>query len=232
MATLLMCLAGPMQSWGTRSRFSDRDTERFPSKSGVLGLACAALGWQRDAAAFEGWTMADLAALALGAREDLPGRLATDYHVTQDVPTADGSGSRTIPSQRHYLADAAFLVGLEGDPALLERIGSALARPVWPLCLGRKSFAPGVPVRLADGWRDESLAQALATHPWLPDGPLFGARRQPPDQLWLELEDPAGQPRQDVPLGPFGQRRFGVRRVRYEPVATPRRKEVTACAST
>ena len=47
MPTLLMRLAGPMQSWGTGSRFDERDTQLEPSKSGVVGLLCAALGRDR-----------------------------------------------------------------------------------------------------------------------------------------------------------------------------------------
>ena len=43
MATLLMRLAGPMQSWGTTSRFDQRDTGKEPSKSGVVGLLAAVL---------------------------------------------------------------------------------------------------------------------------------------------------------------------------------------------
>ncbi len=50
MSTLLMFLAGPMQSWGTQSRHSNRDTGLEPSKSGVIGLLCAALGRPRSAA--------------------------------------------------------------------------------------------------------------------------------------------------------------------------------------
>ena len=38
MATLLIRLVAPMQAWGTRSHFDDRDSEAEPSKSGVLGL--------------------------------------------------------------------------------------------------------------------------------------------------------------------------------------------------
>jgi CRISPR system Cascade subunit CasD len=38
MAVLLLRLAGPMQAWGTQSRFVNRDTELEPSKSGVIGL--------------------------------------------------------------------------------------------------------------------------------------------------------------------------------------------------
>ncbi|MCA9878634.1 MAG: CRISPR-associated protein Cas5, partial [Thermomicrobiales bacterium] len=37
MHTVLLRLAGPMQSWGTQSRFLERDTGMEPSKSGVLG---------------------------------------------------------------------------------------------------------------------------------------------------------------------------------------------------
>ena len=38
MSILLLRLAGPMQSWGTQSRFLVRDTGMEPSKSGVIGL--------------------------------------------------------------------------------------------------------------------------------------------------------------------------------------------------
>ena len=57
MKTLLMRLAGPMQSWGTQSQFRERDTGLEPSKSGVIGLLCAALGRPREE------SVADLAAL-------------------------------------------------------------------------------------------------------------------------------------------------------------------------
>jgi CRISPR system Cascade subunit CasD len=51
MPTLLLRLVGPMQSWGTTSRFDQRDTGKEPSKSGVIGLVAAALGIDR-----ENWT--------------------------------------------------------------------------------------------------------------------------------------------------------------------------------
>ena len=44
MPALLLRLVGPMQSWGMQRRFSIRDTGTEPSKSGVIGLACAAFG--------------------------------------------------------------------------------------------------------------------------------------------------------------------------------------------
>lgn len=47
MATLLLRLAAPLQSWGIDSKFDTRKTEREPSKSGVMGLLAAALGYKR-----------------------------------------------------------------------------------------------------------------------------------------------------------------------------------------
>lgn len=44
MSTLLLRLAGPLQAWGTESKFETRRTEREPTRSGVVGLLMAALG--------------------------------------------------------------------------------------------------------------------------------------------------------------------------------------------
>ena len=41
---LLLWLEGPLQAWGHDSRFGRRDSLPFPTKSGVLGLLCCALG--------------------------------------------------------------------------------------------------------------------------------------------------------------------------------------------
>src|SRR5207248_4205529 len=108
MSVLLLRLAGPMQSWGTDSRFSHRDTRAEPSKSGVVGLLCAALGRPRSE------PVDDLAALKMALRVDREGRLARDFHTALDVIKADGSGTTTVVSNRYYLADADFLVGLDG----------------------------------------------------------------------------------------------------------------------
>ena len=41
---LLLWLEAPLQSWGHDSKFGRRDTLNFPTKSGILGLVCSALG--------------------------------------------------------------------------------------------------------------------------------------------------------------------------------------------
>lgn len=159
MATLLFRCVAPMQSWGVSSAFELRGTEQEPSKSGIIGLVCAAFGRDRNE------PIDDLASLKMGIRIDSPGRLEKDFQTALDVAKAS-SGQETQLSQRYYLADAAFLVGLEGEQALLERINLALKNPVWPLFLGRKSYLPSCPVafsskELAINPLDKSLESAL-----------------------------------------------------------------------
>ena len=214
MPTLLLRLSGPMQSWGTTSRFDERDSQLEPSKSGVLGLLCAALGRDRRE------PLDDLAALKMGVRVDREGVLMRDYQTATGVMTATGKADlgRTVISPRYYLADALFLVGLEGqDPAMLEYLQAALRAPVWPLALGRKSFPPGAPVWLKDGIRPDGLRQALLAWPSLfsTTCPNAGPRR-------LLLEHPSeGAVRLDQPVAPFAARRFGPRHVITEVIDVP-----------
>lgn len=211
MPTLLMRLTGPLQSWGTTSRFDRRETDLEPSKSGVLGLVCAALGRDR------GEPVDDLAALRLGVRVDRRGVLRYDYQTAQNVIAADQSKIHpTTVSRRYYLADAAFLVGLEGpDQALLATIHAALRNPVWPLYLGRKGYVPSPGVYLEDGVRDEALEDALAGSPALGRRPreLGQGDTRPCRTLLENREGPEGSLRMDQPLGPFAARRFGARLV-------------------
>ncbi|PAT44044.1 type I-E CRISPR-associated protein Cas5/CasD [Vandammella animalimorsus] len=205
MATLLLRLQGPMQSWGTTSRFDERDTQLEPSKSGVLGLVCAALGRDRTE------PIDDLAALRMGVRVDREGVPMRDYQTATGVLLATGKADmrRTVVSPRYYLSDAVFLVGLEGNRALLETIHHALSQPVWPLALGRKSFVPSAPVHVPDGLVESDLVQTLRDWPSLLTG------EAPPEPRRLLLEDAAeGAVRLDQPIAPFSERRFGPRFVK------------------
>jgi CRISPR system Cascade subunit CasD len=215
MSVLLIRLAGPMQSWGTRSRFSNRDTGLEPSRSGVIGLLCAALGRPREE------PLDDFRPLKMAVRVDREGRLMRDYHTAQDVRRADPTkGTQdTVLSERFYLADADFLVGLEGERASLERLDSALRRPVWPLFLGRKSFVPSLPV--AEGVAEGELVEVMQRHPWRkrhrgekpPEKPLRGV---------VEVPYGTGEPRPDIPLSFVSRdRRFDVRHVRVDPTLFP-----------
>ena len=157
-STLRMRIAAPLQSWGTRSRFTNRDTEREPTKSGIIGLVCAALGRSRDS------ELNDLTGLRFGVRIDAPGRIERDFQTAGNVPNTEGKNPRTVISDRYYLADATFLVALDGDQELLESIDDALWSPTWPLFLGRKSYVPTPPLSL--GVSGVDLESVLNTTPW------------------------------------------------------------------
>lgn len=155
MAVLLLRLAGPLQSWGDRSRFARRDTRSEPTKSGVLGLLAAANGRRRTD------PIEDLAALRFGVRVDQPGRLTRDFQTA--IRWSDG---KSMPlSYRYYLADACFLAGVEGDEALLTSLDQALAAPAYPLFLGRRSCPTEGQVSL--GQRTGGLEAALRAQDWL-----------------------------------------------------------------
>ncbi|MFF1477129.1 type I-E CRISPR-associated protein Cas5/CasD [Streptomyces sp. NPDC058301] len=264
--TLLLRLAGPLQSWGMISRFSARrDSHSRPTKSAVIGMCAAAMGLPRDAGP------GDLAQATFGVRADHPGTPVRDYHtvgagkyplrprdlitdhrraaaVSADLDTATGDhfGHHTLPhwygspkkittdpasgvlisgelartaliTERWYLADATFLVGLQHDDQdLLESAAQALEHPKRLLWLGRKSCPPSGTLALAVVPGD--LDTAFHTHGILPepDSTPESARRP-----WAWLQVPPSQrgavPVQDQPvrfgaLGPEHTTRWEVRR--------------------
>ncbi len=184
--------------------------------------------------------VADLVALKMGVRVDHAGVLKMDYqtaggtHLRGDrygVARANAGTPDTVQSNRYYLADADFLVGLEGDLGLLRQLDAALAAPVWQLFLGRKSYVPGIPIRLPDdppqgpGLRDEPLDEALRTYPWpgsLPDqqGGIPSLVR-----LVLERQRADAEVRRDLPIS-FATRQFGIRTVITEWLQRPEEGDV------
>ncbi len=152
MKSVVLRLEGPMQAWGTRGRYSIRDTDAEPSKSGVIGLLGCAMGMRRD----DRNTLDQLRRLSMAVRVDRPGRVIRDLHTVgagkfRGAPHSMwGLGDKTVLTQRYYLVDAAFTVALGGDDSsLVERIAAAIQEPVWPLFLGRRSCAPSETVFLA-----------------------------------------------------------------------------------
>lgn len=155
MTALVLRLAAPLQSWGTSSRFVRRNTDSVPSKSGVIGLLAAAQGRRRTD------PIEDLVGLRMGVRIEQPGQLERDFQTARPV-----DGSQAMPlSYRFYLADAVFLVAVEGEPAMLASLQQALRRPAYPLFLGRRSCTPAG--RVEHGLRDLDVAGVLTSEPWL-----------------------------------------------------------------
>lgn len=211
MKTVLIRLEGPLQSWGTQGRFSIRDTDTEPSKSGVIGFVGAALGMPRE----DTGMLQRLSSLAMAVRVDHEGTLLRDYHtsgggVFRGQKHSVWGTKDPVPTHRFYLSGASFLVALGGDDhEVVTNIATALQNPRWPLFLGRKSCVPALPPFA--GVRMQSPAAALRDEP-LPDdvnGPL---------RLIIECEAEDGaMPRNDVPLSFTLYERRHVRRfVRQE----------------
>ena len=225
MSVLIIQLVSPMQSWGSRSRFQERDTEREPTKSGVIGLICAALGRDRRD------SIDDLVLLRMGVRVDREGTIKKDFQTAQQVIKADGSKPDTQISSRAYLEDAAFLVGLEGDRFLLQTIADHLKNPAWPIFLGRKAFVPLLPILPKKDPEeylvDDSLDAVLANYPLvIPYSKRLDENR---DALRLVLESKpgeSGERRKDVPVSfDFDKRSFQSRYVSVSWIPVPGGKE-------
>jgi len=164
---VLLWFEAPLQSWGADSKFGRRDTLAFPTKSGVLGLVCAALGaggpQQELLAEFAPLRQTAISFNRVQQKEDeLIKRdrepLLRDFHMVGSgyddqnpwssllIPkTSEGKkavGGGTKMTYRYYLQDAAFAVALEVPGDRAEGVAEALRNPVWDIYLGRKNCVP------------------------------------------------------------------------------------------
>lgn len=170
-STLFLRLEGPLQAWGVQeSKFVIRRTAEAPTKSGVIGMLCAAMGISRPDAAAE-W-LSRLSALRMGVRIDVPGVRWWDYHTVgaeMQMRTAEGKHKDgAMLTRREYLCDASFLVALQGHPALIAELAAAMQSPQWTLYLGRKSCPPSRPLLEHPPGVFPDLPSALTSIPWRP----------------------------------------------------------------
>jgi CRISPR system Cascade subunit CasD len=161
---LLLWLEGPLQSWGHDSRFGRRETLSFPTKSGVLGMVCAALGaGGPQTSLLARFADLDMQVHSFTRRHKngepaLREPLLRDFHMVGSgyddkdpwqsllIPkTSEGkkpNGAGTKMTYRYYLQDHAFAVLLQVPDDLLTEVAQALQNPVWDLSLGRKTCVP------------------------------------------------------------------------------------------
>jgi CRISPR system Cascade subunit CasD len=165
---LLLWLEGPLQSWGADSKFGRRDTLGYPTKSGILGMLCAAMGASGEQRELLG-EMADRDQTVISytrltkqkfgktAQHDRE-PLLKDFHMVGSgyddsdpwqsllIPkTAEGEkavGGGQKMTYRYYLQDAAFAVILEVPIDKVELFADALQNPVYDIYLGRKNCVP------------------------------------------------------------------------------------------
>ena len=171
---LALILDAPLESWGFASRFQRRTTELHPTKSGVIGLICAAMGVAKGSDA-EHEILPQLAALRMTSivLPRYPIRRIEDFHTVLKTRRASGSiNPDPVVTRRQYLVDACFGIILNGDQVLLTRVARALQDPIWGVWLGRKSCIPARPIFVAlcqtgeEGW--QAILRALGTDEALP----------------------------------------------------------------
>ena len=218
MRLLTLRLEGPLQSWGERSKWDNRDSALMPTKSGVLGIIACCMGVSRD----DSRLLELHEKLRIAVRADMPGRLGVDYHTVSSESLMNAEGKtqdRTIVSFRQYLQDASFLVIIAAeDNDLLEHVSYALRHPKWVAYLGRKSCVPTYPLIPYVTDEFDSITDALDNLPY--------AERTDPERnsFRAEIEDPAGQYTRGDSLNSV-DRHFSGRRVAYH--AVRRREDVS-----
>ena len=167
---LLLWLEGPLQAWGYDSKFGRRDSLEFPTKSGLTGLICCALG----AGGSQTELLSSLAPMDLHilayTPKDAQGKprpdetMLSDFHMvgsgydekdpweTLMIPkTIDGKipntsggkkGGGSKMTYRYYIQDKAFAALFQIPGHLADKVAHFLQNPVWDLYLGRKTCVP------------------------------------------------------------------------------------------
>lgn len=163
MSYILLWLEAPMQAWGVDSRFGRRDTLPFPTRSGIMGMLCAASGKGGEQREWLAHMAGRSQVVDAYAYEDAQGKakrwpLLCDFHMvgsaydakdpwqTMLIPKkSDGGkavGGGTKLTYRYYLQDMAFACALEVPDGEADELAAALCAPVWAISLGRKCCVP------------------------------------------------------------------------------------------
>jgi len=217
---LALYLDAPLQSWGYGSKFDRRTSLSYPTRSGVLGMICAALGVDRtDIDGLRRLDGLSMTVLCFGG-----GARLVDFHTVgagydsktekqHIVRTADGKVSKTVVTRREFLQDARFGVVLGGDEELLDGIASALLDPRWGVWLGRKSCVPAS--LICQGFFDSE--EAAEEHLRGIDAPKLSHTVNSHPRRYTEVAtfDEGSDTIMDLPLD-FATRRFAPRRVAEE----------------
>jgi CRISPR system Cascade subunit CasD len=162
MKTILLKFSGPLQAWGIGSHFETRDTDRYPSKSAVIGLIGASLGISRD----DEENIVKLNSLQFAVRIDQPGQIVKDFQIaTKYKDLYKEKFDRTYVSNRYYLQDAVFMVAISSDDdSYIEMIDEAIRNPYYATFMGRRSLP--VNADFIQGVFDEDGISLLKSYPW------------------------------------------------------------------
>lgn len=129
MKTIVIRLSAPLQSYGNQATFARRTTSLYPSKSAIIGLISAALGYRRDDKSIN-----QLNNLRFAVRIDQRGSLLTDFQTVE----YNKKKPRKL-TYRDNLQDAVFMIAISAENSLIDKIKYALKHPKFQLYLGRRA---------------------------------------------------------------------------------------------
>ena len=132
MKILTIRLTSPLQSYGDEATFERRTTGDYPSKSSIIGMIAAALGYSR-----EDPRISQLNDLNFAVRIDQAGQMLTDFH------TVEWKKNVRKITYRDYIQNAVFVVAVgSNDDQQITKIHNALRHPHYQLFLGRRANVP------------------------------------------------------------------------------------------
>lgn len=144
MSKLYFTISSPLQSYGKITYSAHRMTYQKPTKSAIIGLIGASLGY-----AHEDKRLTELAdQLNIANKVIKAGTLLVDY---QNCYYDKGIKKPDIKNKqlwRYYLQDAKFEIIITGETDLLKKIQYSLKYPVFQLYLGRRSCPLDRPLNL------------------------------------------------------------------------------------
>lgn len=156
MKTLTIKLSSPLQSYGNEATFNHRTTWDYPSKSAIIGMLAAAMGYRRDDP-----RITELNDLKFAVRVDQPGQTMTEFQTIQWDPKKSSK-----ITYRGHIQDAVFMVAIGSeDDQFINILKSALLHPKFQLFLGRRANPPAGPLQLhlID---DQNPVQVLTNLDW------------------------------------------------------------------
>ncbi len=212
-AYLALLFDAPLQSWGYQSKFDRRTSFSQPTRSGILGMICAAIGIDRvDSAG-----LAEFADTVITVYTLRNGDRLTDFHTVGGgwgknkkeeklniVPKAGGGAGNTVVTRREYLQHAKFGVVIWGTRSRLMEIEAAFQNPAWGVWLGRKSCIPAAPVAQGVFDSPETAKERLCQCAGI-DSPVRTCRE-------VASFEEGTDTLMDIPLD-FGKREFAPRRI-------------------
>jgi len=165
--TMVIHVCAPVQSWRVApNSFERRFTNKYPTKSGLLGCLGAAMGMQND----DDVLLQELAALEMDVRVERSGSLFSDFKTCYN----DGGSGHMRANGKiekndglvfhdYYVADAEFLVSFTGDSGLLARCNKAICQPKYSIYFGSKNCVPSMPLYVNELYDDRTI---LESFPW------------------------------------------------------------------